>query len=135
MEKSSVKKVALGAAAVGVEAGLGVLLAPKSGKETRKDLNDKIHQLLDKIKNIDSKELKNEIKNKINEIEAELNELDKEKVLEIARDKADKVKNKTDELVELAKQAGSKAANKTASELREKAIDVTKKVLNKLENK
>ena len=105
------------------------------GKETRKDLNDKIHQLLDKIKNIDSKELKNEIKNKINEIEAELNELDKEKVLEIARDKADKVKNKTDELVELAKQAGSKAANKTASELREKAIDVTKKVLNKLENK
>ena len=47
----------------------------------------------------------------------------------------DKVKNKTDELVELAKQAGSKAANKTASELREKAIDVTKKVLNKLENK
>lgn len=135
MEKSSVKKVTLGAAAVGVGAGLGVLLAPKSGKETRKDLNDKIHQLLDKIKNIDSKELKNEIKNKINEIEAELNELDKEKVLEIARDKADKVKNKTDELVELAKQAGSKAANKTASELREKAIDVTKKVLNKLENK
>ena len=76
-----------------------------------------------------------DVKNKINEIEAELNELDKEKVLEIARDKADKVKNKTDELVELAKQAGSKAANKTASELREKSIDVTKKVLNKLENK
>ena len=65
MEKSSVKKVALGAAAVGVGAGLGVLLAPKSGKETRKDLNDKIHQLLDKIKNIDSKELKKKLKIKL----------------------------------------------------------------------
>ena len=122
-------------AGVAVGVGIGVLFAPKSGSETREDLKLKMDELIEKAKKIKKEDVKKAILDKVDSIKEALADLDKEKVLEIARDKADKVKNKTDELVELAKQAGSKAANKTASELREKAIDVTKKVLNKLENK
>ena len=41
-------------ALVGV--GAGMLLAPKSGEELRKDLLDKASELIDKAKNIDSEE-------------------------------------------------------------------------------
>lgn len=66
-------------AGAAVGAGLGILLAPKSGKDTRKEINDKIQSLLDKIKNIDSKEIKKEINSKVKALKEELNELDKEK--------------------------------------------------------
>ena len=82
MKKRDLGKIAAGAA---LGAGLGILLAPKSGSETRKELNEKIHELLDKVKNIDSKELKNEFNNKINELKEEIKDLDKEKVLKLPK--------------------------------------------------
>ena len=131
MKKRDLGKIAAGAA---LGAGLGILLAPKSGGETRKELNEKIHELLDKVKNIDSKELKNEFNDKINELKEEIKDLDKEKVLKIAKTKSESIKEKADNLVNLAKEKGNAILEKSATEVRENAISVTKKVLDKLES-
>ena len=47
--KSGLGKFLLGA---GIGVGLGILFAPKSGKETRADLKKKMDDLLEKAKNI-----------------------------------------------------------------------------------
>lgn len=131
------KKSGLGKflAGIGIGAGLGVLLAPKSGKETREDLKKKLEQFIDEVKNIDINEVKDEFLDKIDEIKKEIEDLDKEKVLKIAKEKAEVLKNKANELVELAKEKGTPVLEGVANEVRGKAIDVTKEVLKKLESK
>lgn len=98
-KKDNLGKIALGAA-IGV--GAGVLLAPHSGKETRKILKDKMDELVDKVRSIDSDKVKKEFDRKVKELEKEIKNLDKEKVLNIAKKKANSIKRKTDELVDLA---------------------------------
>ena len=117
-----------------IGAGLGILFAPKSGSETRKELSIKIKDLLSKTKDIDVNEVKENIVQKIEEIKKELNELDKEKVMSIAKEKGNDIKKKADELVALAKEKGTPVLEKAADEVREKAIVVVKEVLDKLEN-
>ena len=99
-------------AGVAIGAGLGVLVAPKKGSETRKEL-----------------------KLKIDEIQEELKDLDKEKALKIAKEKAKVIQKKASDLVKYAKEKGTPILESAADSVREKAIEVTKEVLNKLENK
>ena len=129
-KKSGMGKFVLGAA---VGAGLGLLFAPKKGSETRKDLKNKFDELVGKIKEIDVEEVKNEFFQKVDAIKAELENLDKEKVLKIAKKKGEDLKNKTEELLALAKEKGTPALEKAASELKDRTIDVLKEVINKLE--
>ena len=118
---------------IALGAGLGVLFAPKKGSETREDLKRKIEELVQKVKEIDAEELKAMIELKIDEIKLELEDLDKEKVLKIARDKGNQIKEKAEEIVKLAKDKGTPMLNKAAEEVKEKTIVVVKEVLNKLE--
>ena len=67
------------------------------------------------------------------EIKTGLAELDKEKVLEIAKEKAVQLKEKAQELVDLAIDKGTPVLRDAAEDVRLKAIDVTKEVLKKLE--
>ena len=130
IKKSGMGKFVLGAA---VGAGLGMLFAPKKGSETRKDLKNKFDELVGKIKEIDVEEVKNEFFQKVDAIKAELEDLDKEKVLKIAKKKGEDLKNKTEELLALAKEKGTPALEKAASELKDRTIDVLKEVNNKIE--
>lgn len=130
-KKGGFTKFALG---VGLGIGAGMLLAPKKGEELRKDLKNKLNELMEKAKEIDVKEVSEEFVAKIKDLKEEIENLDKEKVLSIAKEKGELLKNKANDLVALAKEKGTPVVEKTANEIRNKAINVTKDVLKKLEN-
>lgn len=129
-KKSGLGKFIAGAA---IGAGLGILFAPRKGSETRAQLKAKMSELVAQIKNIDIDEVKEEFNKNVEEIKAGLADLDKEKVLEIAKEKALQLKDKAQELVDLAIDKGTPVLRDAAEEVRLKAIDVTKEVLKKLE--
>ena len=110
-----------------------MLLAPKSGEELRKDLKKKIGELIERAKEIDVKEVSEDIKKKVSELKKEIEELDREKVLAIAKEKGEQLKKKANELFELAKEKGTPVVEKAAADVRERAIQVTKEILKKLE--
>lgn len=129
-KKSGLGKFVLGAA---VGAAVGVLLAPKKGSETRKDLKNRLDDLVNKAKELNMEDVKFAIEMKVTEIKNELEDLDKEKVLKIAKKQASNLKDKADELVNYAIEKGTPVLEKAADAIREKTIVVTKEILNKLE--
>lgn len=120
------KGVALGAA-------VGVLFAPKKGEETRKDIKDKATDLMDKAKHIDIDDVEKAVNKKIAEIKKELADLDKEKVMALAKEQARHIQSKCDDLVKYAVEKGTPVVEKTCEDVRQKAVDVLKETLNKLE--
>ncbi len=131
-KKSSAGKFFLGAA---VGAALGVLFAPKSGKETRFALKKKANELIVKAKEIDVKEVRDTIEEKVSNIIEEMKNLDKEKVAKIAKKKAADLKKNAEELVVYTKKKATPIVEAAAEALRDKTIDATKKILEKLESK
>ena len=130
----SKKKNGLGKfiAGVAIGAGLGVLFAPKSGTETRKELKSKLDDLVNQAKNIDIEEVRKDITRRVEEIKMELVELDKEKVKEIAKEKAEELKVKAQELVEVAKEKGTPALKKAANDVLDSVIKLSKNTKKKL---
>ena len=92
-----------------------------------------MEDLVDKAKHINPEDVKLTIEEKIADIKAELKSLDKEKVLSIAKQKGNDIKAKCEDLVEYAKDKGTPVVEKTAKDMRSKAIEVVKSVLDKLE--
>jgi len=129
-KKSGFGKFLLGA---GIGVGIGMLFTKKSGKENREILKKKIDELVINIKTIDSEEVRNNIQNKLDSITNEISELDSEKVLKIARKKSESIKAKAEDLVEYMIEKGTPMLEKSASLIKEKAILVTKGILDKLE--
>lgn len=131
-KESGIGKFVLGAA---IGAGLGILFAPKKGSETRAELKCRIDELVEQAKQIDVEEVKAEFLNKVDDLKEELSDLDREKAMDIAKRKAADLKIKSQELVDLAIDKGTPILRDAAEEVRLKAVDVTKEVLKKLENK
>ena len=129
-KKSGLGKFILGGA---IGAGLGMLFAPKTGSETRKELKGKLDDLLQKVKELDVDEVTEEFQLKIYEIKNELSDLDKEKVLKVAKKKSKDLEKKVEELVDYAVEKGTPVLEAAANAIREKAVVVTKEVLTKLE--
>ena len=131
-KKSGLGKFVLGAA---VGAGLGVLFAPKKGSETRTMLKAKLDELVEQVKNIDVDEVKKEFDLKVNEIRMELVDLGKEKALDIAKEKANDLKIKSQELYDLAVEKGTPVLKKTAKDVLENVVKVSKDTIKKLDGK
>ena len=123
----------LGGLALG--AGIGILLAPDKGENTRKVLKKKIEELIAKAKDVDLDEVKDELLYKIETLQGELATLDKEKVKEIALSQAEVIKVKAEELYRYAIEKGTPVVEKAADEVRKQAIKVCKEAQKKLEQK
>jgi gas vesicle protein len=111
----------------------GILFAPKKGSETRKELRDKTEDFLEKAKEVDINDVEEYVDIKIEEISDDLKNLDSEKVIALAKEQAEHIKNKCDDLVEYAIASGKPVVEKTAEAARVKTIQVLKETINKLE--
>ncbi len=118
----------------GLGVGLGLLFAPKSGKETRKDLAKAFDELVEKAKEIDVEEVKNAIVVKTRELENMIKDLDKETAKQLIVDKSREVKIKAQELVDLAVEKGTPIVEKTAKEVKSKTAEILKNTASKLED-
>ena len=116
-----------------IGAGLGLLFAPKKGSETRKDLLKKINEFSEKVKELEIEDVKETISIKIDELKSELADLDKEKVAAIARKKTETIKNKAEELYELAIEKGTPILEKAADDIRKKTAELLNNTANKLD--
>ena len=119
---------------LGTGIGLGILFAPKSGDETRRELKKKCNDLLNKVKELDADEVKENITEKLMELQNELKELDKEKVKEIAIQKAEMIRDKADELVKAAIEKGTPAVQKAAKDVKAATATTLKNLAEKLED-
>ena len=130
-KKGGLGKFLLGA---GIGVGLGLLFAPKSGKETRADLKKKMDELIEKVKNIDVEEVKTTIEAKVNEIKEDLKNLDKETVAEKIKEGANKIKKKADDLVKYAVKKGTPVIEVAAREVKESTIKTLESITAKLKD-
>lgn len=118
---------------IALGAGLGILLAPDKGENTRKVLKKKVDELVNKLKEIDFDEVKDELLYKTEALQAELANLDKEKAKELALDQAKKIKSKAEELYKLAIEKSTPVVEKAADEVRRQSLKVVKEIEKKLE--
>ena len=117
----------------GVGLALGLLFAPKSGKETREDLTRMLKDLVEKAKEIDVEEVKNAIIVKTKELQNTIRDLDKETAKQLIIDKSREVKIKAQELVDLAVEKGTPIVEKTAKKVKSKTAELLKSTAEKLE--
>ena len=77
------KKSKLGAlvAGIGIGAAAGLLLAPKSGEETRKDIQKKAKQIGKKVKDIDLNQVKEDLVKEFDKFKNEMKDMDKDKAM------------------------------------------------------
>ena len=131
MAKKSVGNLVLG---IAIGASLGILFAPKKGSQTRRELKEKMLDLVSRAKELSISDVSKMIEERIAEIRRDLNDLDKEKVLKIAKKKSEDIKRKCQELVDLAIEKGTPDLKDAAIDVRDKTIDVMQDIIKKLEN-
>ena len=120
-------------AGAAIGAAAGILLAPKSGEETRKDLKKKFDELVNNIKGIEPSDVKEYFEKQVENIKKEIKEFDKEKAVKAAKEKANKIKKDLDKLLKEAKEKATPVIQGSVSKLRTNTIKVLKNTVEKLE--
>lgn len=115
-----------------VGAGLGILLAPKEGSETRNNLKKSFSLLVDTIKDIDVEESKAILFNKVTEIKEELSSIHSDLAKETAKEKVEIITEKCNELVSDAREIGAPVVEKVALEVKSGAVHLLEDFLEEL---
>ena len=114
MSKSGFSKFLVGTA-IGI--GIGLLVAKKTGKETRSDLKNKFSELEEKMKSLEPGDLKEGAIRKFREVKQKLSTLEKEDVEAIASEKLDDIKQSLSDLAKLVKKKSAPMIRKLTDEL------------------
>ncbi len=131
-KNNGIKIFALGAL---IGAGVGMLFAPKKGSELRRDLKNKLDELVNKARSITKDDVKKAIEDKVKDIQASIDDLSSEKVLKSAKSKAKKLEEKVHELSKFVAEKSVPALDKSISAIQKRTDDVVNDVLKKLEKK
>ncbi len=118
-----------------VGAGLGILLAPKEGSETRNDLKKSFSLLIDTIKNVDIEATKVNLLSKVKEIREELASIDENTLKKEAKEKLTLIENKCNDLILVAKENTAPVVEKAALELKENAKNLVNEFIEEVEEK
>lgn len=130
-KKHGLGKFLIGA---GLGIGLGMLFAPKSGKETRKDLKEKMDNLVEKAKNTNIQEVKETIEAKVLDIKESLKKLDKETVTSTIKEQADNIRYKVDDLVNYAVSKGTPIVESAAREVKTSTVKALESITTRLKD-
>ena len=135
MKKEKVIK-SVGLAGVGALAGatLGVLFAPKSGSETRKDVKNKAKKISKKAKKLEVEDVQEMVKQKLRDFEKEIKKLEKEKDRKSIEKKAKEISKKVEQLLDDIKEEGNEMLENTIYEFQKTSLKTIDHILSKLEN-
>lgn len=97
--------------------GLGMLVAPKEGKELRQDLKKK-------AKEVKEKGVSDTLKDELKKIEKEVDKLTDEKMKPMLKEKTDEIMKKLENLIDKAKDKKDKVIEKSANVLKDKVSDI-----------
>lgn len=114
-----------------VGTGLGVLLAPKKGKDSRADVLNLLNELNTKVDEIDLEDVKLNIAEKIEELTNEIKELDKEKLENMTKKQVNDLKLKADNLYTYVKDKNPAFAELT-EDIKEETVNFLETTINKL---
>ena len=120
------KKSKLGAlvAGIGIGAAAGLLLAPKSGEETRKDIQKKAKQIGKKVKDIDLNQVKEDLVKEFDKFKNEMKDMDKEKAMKFAKEQGTKLLDKCEDLITMAKEKSAPMIEKTGKDIKKKLSEM-----------
>ncbi len=121
-------------AGLGIGLGLGMLFAPKSGEETRKDLKKKASEAAQKIKDVDLEDVKEQLLHEFDNLKRELKDMDAEKAKKIAKEKGAMISKKAEDLMEMAKEKSMPMVEKTARDVKKKVAEILSDLSDKLED-
>ena len=120
------KKRKLGAlvAGIGIGAAAGLLLAPKSGEETRKDIQKKAKQIGKKVKDIDLNQVKEDLVKEFDKFKNEMKDMDKDKAMKLAKEQGTKLLAKCEDLITMAKEKSAPMIEKTGKDIKKKLSEM-----------
>ena len=120
------KKSKLGAlvAGIGIGAAAGLLLAPKSGEETRKDIQKKAKQIGKKVKDIDLNQVKEDLVKEFDKFKNEMKDMDKDKAMKLAKEQGTKLLAKCEDLITMAKENSAPMIEKTGKDIKKKLSEM-----------
>lgn len=113
--------------------GLGILVAPDKGENTRLELRKSFDKLINTIKDIDIESTKAALINKLAEIESDLTDLDTAKKTDIVKEKTELINQKCDELISVANSTDANMLNDVIKEVKKNTTKLANTVLNSLE--
>lgn len=130
MSKKGIGKLLAG---IGIGTVIGLVAAPKSGKETRKDIKNQANKVVKKIKDVDFDALKDDLLNDFESFKEEIKDMDIKKAKELAASKGEEILKKAEDLITQAKEASKPVYLKAAKDIKKKLSDILADLSKKLD--